>query len=48
MVAGTTTGDDAVAVTKVQVGLIAEMILSAWAAANAQLGIARAEMERVG
>ena len=48
MVAGTATGDDVAAVTKVQVGPSAEMILSAWAAANAQLGIARAEMERVG
>ena len=55
MVAGTTTGDDASAVRKVQVGLIAEMIPSAWVVAsectgvvNVWLGISGTEMEQVG
>ena len=47
-VAGTMTGDDAAAVAKVRVGLIAETTPSACAAANVQLGIAGVEMERVG
>ena len=53
--AGTTTRDDAAAVAKVRVGLIAETILSACAVvsefvvlANAQLRIAGMETERVG
>ena len=48
MVAGTVTRDDAASVTKVRIGPIAETILLACVAANAQLGIARAETERVG
>ena len=55
MVAGTATGDDVAAVTKVRVGPIAEMVLSAWVAAsdfaaavNVQLRSARMEMEWVG
>ena len=55
MVVGTTTKDDVVAVAKAQVGTIAEMVLSAWAAAsnsvapaNARLGIGGTEMEWVG
>ena len=50
-VAGTTTGNGAVAVTVVRVGLIAETIpsVSDFAPpANVQLGIAGTEMERVG
>ena len=47
VVAGTATGDDAAAVTKVQVGPIAEMIPSVWAA-NVRLGIGGMEMEWVG
>ena len=48
-VAGTATRDDAVSVAKVRVGPIAEMILSACAAAaNARLGIAGAEMAQLG
>ena len=46
-VVGTATGDDAAAVTKVQVGPIAEMIPSVWAA-NVRLRIGGMEMERVG
>ena len=55
MVAGTTTGDGAMAVVGVRVGLIAEMILSACAVAsefsalvNVWLGIAGMETEWVG
>ena len=47
-VAGTVAGDDAAAVAKVRLGLIAEMIPLVCAVANAQLGIARAETEWVG
>ena len=47
MVAGTATGDDAAAVAKVRVGLIAEMVPSAWAV-NARLGIGGVETEQVG
>ena len=48
MVAGTVTGDNVVAVAKVRVGPIAEMILLECAAANAWLGIAGVETERMG
>ena len=55
MVAGTATRGDVAVVAKVRVGMIAEMILSAcvvasefMAPANARLGIARTETERVG
>ena len=54
-VAGTATRDDVAAVAKVQVGPIAEMVLSVWAAAskcagavNARFGISGTETERVG
>ena len=54
-VVGTATGDDAVAVAKARVGLIAEMILSACVAVsefvaptNVWLRIAGTETERVG
>ena len=53
--AGTATGDEAVAVAKVQVDLIVEMILSTWVVAskcagavNAWLRIGGTERERVG
>ena len=48
MVAGTATGDDAESVAKVRIGPIAETMPLACTAANAWLGIAGAEMERVG
>ena len=48
VVAGTVTGDNVVAVAKVRVGPIAEMILPECAAANARLGITRVETERMG
>ena len=48
MVAGTATKDDAAPVAKVRVGPIAETIPLACTAANARLGIARVETERVG
>ena len=55
MVAGTTPGDDAAAVAKVRIGLIAEMVPSAWVAASKCAGVANArfriggmETERVG
>ena len=48
MVAGTATGNDAESVAKVQIGPIAETMPLACAAANARLGIAGAETERVG
>ena len=48
MVAATVTEDDAAAVTNGRVSPIAETIPLACAAVNARLGIARAEMERVG
>ena len=55
MVVGTAIEDDAVAVAKVRVGPIAEMVPSAWAAvsdfvapANARHRIGRMETERVG
>ena len=48
VVAGTVTGDNVAAVAKVRVGPIAETIPLACAAANARLGIAGAETERVG
>ena len=47
-VAGTTTRDDAAAVTNGQVSSIAEMIPLVCAVANVQLGIAGVEMEQVG
>ena len=47
-VAGTATGDDAAAVAKVRIGLIADTMPLVCAAANARLGIAGAETERVG
>ena len=47
-VAGTATGDDAASVAKVRIGPIAETMPLACAAANARLGIAGAETERVG
>ena len=47
-VAATVTGNDAAAVTNGQVSPIAEMIPLACAVANARLGIAGAETERVG
>ena len=48
VVAGTVTEDNVAAVAKVRVGSIAETIPLACAAANARLGIAGAETERVG
>ena len=47
-VAGTTTGDDVASVTKVRIGPIAETIPLACVVANARLGIAGVETERVG
>ena len=47
-VAGTVTGDDVAAVTNGRVSSIAETIPLACVAANARLGIAGAETERVG
>ena len=48
VVAGTVTEDNVAAVAKVRVGSIAETIPLACAVANARLGIAGAETERVG
>ena len=48
MVAGTTTGDDVVVVTKARVGPIVEMISSACAVANVWLWIAGMGTEQVG
>ena len=47
-VACTATGDNAASVAKVRIGPIAETMPLACAAANARLGIAGAETERVG